>query len=372
MKTSVPSAILLAAAFTTALALTGCVTKQLSVENRATGQPQQTFAQGEVPTVVARGGVTGMGGTKIEVFGLPDRELLVTEVIPSSYDEPQTSTYLPDSGGDLETFVFYPNWRPVHKMPLPGLPPGDYVAELSYDGRIQGRVPFTVAGAGGQPAAAPAAAGVRRGPEIYAPSGISREEAMVGWLDAMVGLTNDQRTNAAKIYAEQHNALDRFYALKDGAMTPSEIAASTRTRIRAMLTPDQQMKFDDGLRPKPSITADHSNAPGRAMANGGAFMPTGSPDIGFNRAIRAYIAYYLEHSPAIAARVGLVVRVRPAGSRTRTERYHGVDPSRSGSDVYFIDGSDRSETVKVLWERSSKEPFKILRIEGTGGAIIPI
>lgn len=372
MKTGLLAIVLRAVVvLTTAFSFTGCVSRQVFVLNRATGAPQHTFASGEVPTLIVRGGDTALAGTTIRVFSLPDRKLLTTEVFPQGYDDPHLTTYYDDFSADPSTLVTYDSVRDPH-WALPSLPAGRYVAELSYNGQIQSHADFTVTGTTDHSAPAPGASGIHQNPVIFAPARISGEELAVERLDEIVGLTADQRPSAMKIYTAHYRALDRFRALQPGAPTPQEITADTHAALRALLTADQRAKFDEALSRQRAAAVAHASAPRTTTTNGGSFVPTGVPSLDRNQAIRAYIAAYLEHSPAVAARVGSIVRVRAAGGQSSGEGVRTTHPFWSGSYYYIVEGGARSETLKVSWEKSSQQPFQIVRIEAPGGATVPL
>jgi hypothetical protein len=148
-------------------------------------------------------------------------------------------------------------------------------------------------------------------------------------LDRTVNLTDDQTLQVAAIYEHQAEAMQ--------ALTPEERATqgpginqAARAQVRALLTPQQQQRWD---------------------AN-----PTGAEDL----EERAYVKSFVRSSPEISAQVGAVVRSvvvgRMYGSSSRSQ-------ALKGRYTYKITGSTGSETLKIYWVRLAPgAPITIVRL----------
>ncbi len=160
-------------------------------------------------------------------------------------------------------------------------------------------------------------------------------------IDKVVALTNDQVAPIAAIYQQKADAM-RSLTAEDRVGGPgAAIRQATQAHIRALLTPEQQQKFD---------------------AN-----PNGAEDL----EERAFVGSFLKTSPAITARLGTITRLTLAGSTVTTATTDEQIQAKAGSYSYRMQGSAGAETFKVYWEKAAPSaPIKIVKIEGNGGKII--
>jgi len=164
--------------------------------------------------------------------------------------------------------------------------------------------------------------------------------AVAARIDKVVALTDDQVAPVAAIYQEEADAL-RALAAEDRAGRPgAAIRQATKAQIRALLTLEQQQKFD---------------------AN-----PNGAEDL----EERAFVGSFLKTSPVIAARLGAITRVTPAGSTVTIATTDEQIQAKAGNYVYRVQGSAGTETLKVYWVKRPPESFKIVKIEGGAGETI--
>ncbi len=132
---------------------------------------------------------------------------------------------------------------------------------------------------------------------------------MAARMDKVVTLTDDQVAKVAQISEQEAEALNAI-PLEDRTEKGMAIRQAAKAQLRALLTPEQQRKFD---------------------AN-----PGGAEDL----EVRAYVVSFLESSPIIAARVGVVTRVSSVGLYSvvvSTDR----DLSLKGTYSYEVVGSMR-------------------------------
>lgn len=162
--------------------------------------------------------------------------------------------------------------------------------------------------------------------------------AIASRVDKVVTLTDDQVAPVAAIYQKMADALA---ALSPGDRASGQGAAiwkAAKAEVRALLTPEQQQKFD---------------------AN-----PNGAEDM----EARAFVSAFLKSYPAITARVGLVTRVTSGESWVATTSVNEQPQAMKGTYVDKVQGSAETETFKVSWEKPSpSEPIKIAKIEGSAG-----
>jgi hypothetical protein len=163
--------------------------------------------------------------------------------------------------------------------------------------------------------------------------------AIASRVDKVVTLTDDQVAPVAAIYQKASDALAALSPGDRASGQGAPIWKAAKAEVRALLTPEQQQKFD---------------------AN-----PNGAEDM----EERAFVISFLKTAPAIAARVGAVTRVMPADSSVTTT--FGINEqvqTMTGKYVYKVQGSAGTETFKVSWEKPSpSEPIKIAKIEGSAG-----
>jgi RNA polymerase sigma factor (sigma-70 family) len=159
-------------------------------------------------------------------------------------------------------------------------------------------------------------------------------------IDKVVALTDDQVAPVATIYQQENDAL-RALTAEDRAGRPgTAIRQTTNAQIRALLTPEQRQKFD---------------------AN-----PNGAEDL----EERALVGSFLKTSPVIAARLGTITRVTPAGSTVTFATNDELILAKAGNYVYRVQGTAGVETLKVYWVKRPPEAFKIVKIEGRAGETI--
>jgi Spy/CpxP family protein refolding chaperone len=153
-------------------------------------------------------------------------------------------------------------------------------------------------------------------------------------LDAVVNLNDEQMRQVAAIYIQESADLQ--------PLTPEELPTKGRAirqaataQIRALLTPEQQKKFD---------------------AN-----PNGIEDL----EERGYARNFLAHSPAVIARVGPVRQLSLKSSSLISE--NGIRSS-GGTFTFQVMGENRTETLKISWERSNPgDPIQIDKIMNADG-----
>jgi len=151
-------------------------------------------------------------------------------------------------------------------------------------------------------------------------------------IDRTVTLTDEQTLQVAAIYAQEARAIQSLTP-EERASKGVEIGRSARAQVRALLTPEQQKKWN---------------------AN-----PTGAEDL----AEKAYIKNFIMSSPEIAAQVGTVAKATLSGSMLGS---NNLNPPSKGRYTYLVVGSMSSETLKIYWERPFPgAPLTIIRIVRT-------
>ena len=160
-------------------------------------------------------------------------------------------------------------------------------------------------------------------------------------IDRVVALTNDQIAPVAAIYQKEADALRALSADERAGRQGAAIRQATKAQIRALLTPEQQQKFD---------------------AN-----PNGAE----NLAERAFVSSFLKSSPGIAARLGTITRLTPVERIVTTANVSEQAQAKAGSYLYRVQGSTGTETLNVYWEKTSPSaPVKIVKIESSTGETI--
>jgi Spy/CpxP family protein refolding chaperone len=197
---------------------------------------------------------------------------------------------------------------------------------------------------------------------------------LVDRMDAVVTFTHQQKAQVVAILEKEMASQQEAPSSRDSRglqlLGPEALA-----QIRAVLTPEQQTKFD---------------------AN-----PTGIPDL----AVQAYILKLIETSPGIAAQVGQVQAVRLLRHHLRpfaATRFRGDGPNPdegfglyldgeerapvyqepiddaengqlAGVYVYQVQGSTASERFYVTWERPSRTAkVRIQLVTGDRGEAIKL
>ncbi len=156
-------------------------------------------------------------------------------------------------------------------------------------------------------------------------------------LDAVVTLTDDQIGQVAAIFTQESADLQPLTP-EEQPTKGREIRQAAKAQVRALLTPEQQQKFD---------------------AN-----PNGLEDL----EERAYVRSYLMTSPNVAARVGTVSRLSPVESSTVSLNEARIS---SGSFTFKVVGSLATENLKAFWERpTATDPIKIVKVVGNTGETI--
>jgi hypothetical protein len=156
-------------------------------------------------------------------------------------------------------------------------------------------------------------------------------------LDTVVNLNDDQIRQVAAIYIQESADLQ--------PLTPEELPTKGRAirqaaaaQIRALLTPEQQKRFD---------------------AN-----PNGIEDL----EERGYARDVLAHSPAVIARVGPVKQLSLQSSAAISENNARIS---SGSFRFKVMGANSTEALKIYWERASLgDPIRITKITDTDGNLL--
>jgi len=160
-------------------------------------------------------------------------------------------------------------------------------------------------------------------------------------IDKVVTLTDDQIAPVSAIYQKE---IDALQALSAGGRANGQAAAiqkSAQAQVRALLTPEQQQKFD---------------------AN-----PNGSEDL----EERAFVSVFLQTAPAVIARVGAVTRVVQTGYLVHVTGIDAGLKAMKGNYVFYVQGSADAAKFKVYWEKSPFAPIKIVKIEDFVGGTIP-
>lgn len=206
--------------------------------------------------------------------------------------------------------------------------PGEYVAELWYHGKRRQSLVYTVEGMN-------VAAAVKR-------------------LDRLLGLSSAQRSEVAAIFRAEDSELGSLLT-PDAAMEETRaVRQRTRTKLRALLTPDQQAIFDANDRELRTLAI----RPSRGLQN---------PDV------RDYVENQIRNSPTIVARVGQVLRLVRTTSSETTSFNARAQGSIQGCYRYRMYGSARFESIAVSWRRSSPQaPIRIVKIEGDDGEVVPL
>jgi hypothetical protein len=168
---------------------------------------------------------------------------------------------------------------------------------------------------------------------------VKPESTAVRLVDQVVTLTDDQKDKVAQVYQQEDETL-KAIPQESRAEKGAPIRDAARAQIRALLTPEQQQKFD---------------------AN-----PTGAEDL----EERKYVTSFLKSSQFIAARVGVVKTVSPGGLPSIVMS-NLQDRSLQGTYGYEVVGNMHTETFKIDWARPSPTaPIKIIRIKGSDGETI--
>ncbi len=157
-------------------------------------------------------------------------------------------------------------------------------------------------------------------------------------VDKVVTLTDDQVAPVAAIYQKLADAMAALSPTDRASGQGLAIWKAAKAEVRALLTPEQQQKFD---------------------AN-----PTGAEDM----EARAFVRSFLKTAPAVVARVGTVAKVTPGESWVATTSVNEQPQAMKGNYVYQVEGSAGAGTFKVSWEKPSpSEPINIIKIEGSAG-----
>jgi hypothetical protein len=160
-------------------------------------------------------------------------------------------------------------------------------------------------------------------------------------IDKVVTLTDDQIVPVAAIYQKEIDALQALSAGDRANGQAAAIQKSAQAQVRALLTSEQQQKFD---------------------AN-----PTGSEDL----EERAFVSVFLQTAPAITTRVGAVTRVTQTGYLVTVAGLNERLKAMKGNYVFYVQGSAGAAKFKVYWEKSPFAPIKIVKIEDFVGGTIP-
>jgi hypothetical protein len=160
---------------------------------------------------------------------------------------------------------------------------------------------------------------------------------MLANLDESVSLTADQKAKALDIFKKEADDLNAFTPA-ERPFKGMEIRQAATANVRALLTPEQQQRLDANRRANQAQAA----------------------------AERAVATDYIRSSKGIAARLGTVTSLSLV---TSTEE--SMDEFRKGRYTYNVMGSDKSETLKVYWEKPSlAAPMKVVKVEGSDGVTI--
>lgn len=207
--------------------------------------------------------------------------------------------------------------------------PGEYVAELWYHGKRRQSVVYTVEG-------------------MHVARAVKR-------LDRLLALSPAQRSEATAIFRAADADLG-LLVTPDAAMVETrEIRQRTRTRLRALLTPEQQAIFDANDHVIGQVLAIR---PSRGLSD---------PDV------REYVENRIRNSAAIVGRVGQVLSVVSTTSTETTSFSTWQQGAIQGCYRYRIYGSAGSESIAVSWRRSSPNaPICIVKIEAGNEQSLPL
>lgn len=160
-------------------------------------------------------------------------------------------------------------------------------------------------------------------------------------VDKVVTLTDAQTLQVAAIFQHETDALQAL-SPADRPSQGAPIRQASKAQIRALLTPEQQQKFD---------------------AN-----PNGAEDL----AEKAFVTAFIKSAPAVVAHFGTITRMIPGDSSLNFVDVNGAGSSlKGGTYTFAVQGSTTSGTITVYWEKPAPtEPIKIGRVEGPGGATI--
>jgi Spy/CpxP family protein refolding chaperone len=168
--------------------------------------------------------------------------------------------------------------------------------------------------------------------------------AIASRVDKVVTLTDDQVAPVAAIYQKLADDMAALSPADRASGQGAAIWKAAKAEVRALLTPEQQQKFDTN--------------------------PNGAEDM----EARAFVRSILKTAPAVVARVGTVTkvtRVTPDESWVATTLVNEQPQSMKGNYVYKVEGNAGTGTFKVSWEKPSpSEPINIIKIEGSAGETI--
>ena len=165
--------------------------------------------------------------------------------------------------------------------------------------------------------------------------------AIISRVDKVVSLTDEQTQQVAALYLKQADALQALSPEQRASGQGGAISRATKAQVRALLTPEQQAKFD---------------------AN-----PNGAEDLD----IRADVVAFIKSAPAISLRLGLVSTVSPLGGSISTSLFNDQPASMRGTYSYRVKGGVKTATLKISWEKTSPSAaVKILKIEEENGPAI--
>lgn len=154
--------------------------------------------------------------------------------------------------------------------------------------------------------------------------------AIVSRIDSIVTFTDQQLLRAAAIYQQQTIALQALTEAQRRAGEAAPLHKATREQIRALLTPDQQQKFD--ANPRQLIDLEE----------------------------RAFVLAFIQASSAIAQRFGSETTLSLKGSTRSTTASKQQQESMKGTYTYLITGNKRTEGIVVSWVRD--RPSMSIRI----------
>jgi len=158
-------------------------------------------------------------------------------------------------------------------------------------------------------------------------------------LDRTVTLSDAQVLQVATLYQSQVSALAALAPDERQGPKAKSIFQATRAQVRAVLTPEQQAKFD---------------------AN-----PTGAPDM----EEKAFVSSVIKSSPGLIARLGAISRV----VSRRASVTIGDEQVLNGEYRCRVVGASRTENLTVSWERAPETgAISIIKVVGEDGIPIPL
>jgi len=160
-------------------------------------------------------------------------------------------------------------------------------------------------------------------------------------VDQVVDLSDEQIVRVAALYEGQTSELLALPEEQRQSDAGSQIRRSTAAAVRALLTPEQQAKYD---------------------AN-----PTGAIDL----EERAFIAAFIKSSPLFEKKIGQVVDLSSKGRTLHYPANPDQPLSMKGTYRYAVTGETGNGLYSVSWTRESPtHPIRVTQISDEKGQIL--